>query len=149
MKIIILGAGQVGGALASNLASEANDITVVDKNETYLRDLRDHLDIGVVIGHASHPEVLLRAGIEDADMLIAVTSDDEINMVACQIVHSLFNTPTKIARVRSQEYAQYPGLFRKEAIPTDVIISPEQIVSKHIMRLIEHPGALQVLAGRP
>lgn len=145
MKIIILGAGQVGGALASNLASEANDITVVDKNETYLRDLRDHLDIGVVIGHASHPEVLLRAGIEDADMLIAVTSDDEINMVACQIAHSLFNTPTKIARVRSQEYAQYPGLFRKEAIPIDVIISPEQIVSKHIMRLIEHPGALQVL----
>ena len=145
MKIIILGAGQVGGALASNLASEANDITVVDKNETYLRDLRDHLDIGVVIGHASHPEVLLRAGIEDADMLIAVTSDDEINMVACQIAHSLFNTPTKIARVRSQEYAQYPGLFRNEAIPVDVIISPEQIVSKHIMRLIEHPGALQVL----
>ncbi|MDZ7923364.1 MAG: Trk system potassium transporter TrkA [Marinagarivorans sp.] len=145
MKIIILGAGQVGGTLASNLASEANDITVVDKNEAYLRDLRDRLDIGVVIGHASHPEVLKRAGIEDADMLIAVTSDDEINMVACQIAHSLFKTPTKIARVRSQEYAQYPGLFRNEAIPVDVIISPEQIVSKHIIRLIEHPGALQVL----
>jgi trk system potassium uptake protein TrkA len=145
MKIIILGAGQVGGTLASNLASEANDITVVDKNESYLRDLRDRLDIGVVIGHASHPEVLKRAGIEDADMLIAVTSDDEINMVACQIAHSLFKTPTKIARVRSQEYAQYPGLFRNEAVPVDVIISPEQIVSKHIIRLIEHPGALQVL----
>lgn len=145
MKIIILGAGQVGGTLAANLASEANDITVVDKHDAILRDLRDHLDIGVVTGHASHPEVLQRAGIDDADMLIAVTSDDETNMVACQIAHSLFHTPTKIARIRSQEYVQYPGLFRNEAMPVDVIISPEQIVSKHIRRLIERPGALQVL----
>ncbi|HEY7772003.1 MAG TPA: Trk system potassium transporter TrkA [Marinagarivorans sp.] len=145
MKIIILGAGQVGGTLASTLASEANDITIVDKNEAYLRDLRDHLDIGVVVGHASHPAVLQRAGIEDADLLIAVTSDDEINMVACQIAHSLFHTPTKIARVRAQEYVQYPGLFRNEGMPVDVIISPEQIVSKHIIRLVEQPGALQVL----
>ncbi|WP_053981933.1 Trk system potassium transporter TrkA [Marinagarivorans algicola] len=145
MKIIILGAGQVGGTLAANLASEANDITIVDKNEHFLRDLRDHLDIGVVVGHASHPTVLQQAGIEDADLLIAVTSDDEINMVACQIAHSLFKTPTKIARIRSQEYAQYPGLFRNEAMPVDVIISPEQIVSQHITRLIEQPGALQVL----
>lgn len=145
MKIIILGAGQVGGTLAANLASEANDITIVDKDETFLRDLRDHLDIGVVVGHASHPAVLQQAGIEDADLLIAVTSDDEINMVACQIAHSLFKTPTKIARIRSQEYAQYPGLFRNEAMPVDVIISPEQIVSQHITRLVEQPGALQVL----
>lgn len=145
MKIIILGAGQVGGALAGNLASEANDITIIDKNEVFLRNLRDQLDIGVVVGHASHPEALQRAGIEDADMLIAVTSDDETNMVACQIAHSLFHTPTKIARIRSQEYVQYPGLFRNEALPVDVIISPEQIVSRHITRLIERPGALQVL----
>ncbi len=145
MKIIILGAGQVGGALAGNLASEANDITIIDKNEVFLRNLRDQLDIGVVVGHASHPEVLKRAGIEDADMLIAVTSDDETNMVACQIAHSLFHTPTKIARIRSQEYVQYPGLFCNEALPVDVIISPEQIVSRHITRLIERPGALQVL----
>lgn len=145
MKIIILGAGQVGGTLAGNLSSEANDITVVDRNENSLRELRDRIDIGVVAGHASHPSVLLRAGIEDADMLIAVTSDDEINMVACQIAHSLFHTPTKIARVRSQEYASYPGMFRKEAIPVDVIISPEQIVSNYIYRLVEHPGALQVV----
>lgn len=145
MKIVILGAGQVGGTLATNLASEANDITVVDLNETHLRELRDRIDIGVVCGHASHPAVLLQAGIEDADMLIAVTSDDEINMVACQIAHSLFHTPTKIARVRSQEYASYPGLFRKEAIPVDVIISPEQIVSNYIFRLVEQPGALQVV----
>jgi trk system potassium uptake protein len=151
MKIIILGAGQVGGALAMNLSNEANDITVVDRNENFLRDLRDRLDIAVVCGHASHPSVLQRAGIEDADMLIAVTSDDEINMVACEIAHNLFHTPTKIARIRSQEYVAFPGLFRKETIPVDVIISPEQIVSDYIYRLIEHPGALQVVdfaAGR-
>ena len=89
MKIVILGAGQVGGTLAANLANEANDITVVDTDEAALRDLRDRIDIGVVGGHASHPAILQRAGIEDADMLIAVTSGDEINMMACQIAHSL------------------------------------------------------------
>lgn len=145
MKIIILGAGRVGGTLAANLSSEANDITVVDSNELYLRELRDRIDIRVVVGHASHPDVLLQAGIEDADMLIAVTGIDEINMVACQIAHSLFRTPTKIARIRSQEYAGYEGLFRSEAVPVDVIISPEQLVSDYICRLIEQPGALQVL----
>ncbi|MCR6653095.1 MAG: Trk system potassium transporter TrkA [Cellvibrionaceae bacterium] len=145
MKIIILGAGQVGGALAANLSSEANDITVVDRNENALRELRDRIDIGVVAGHASHPSVLLRAGIEDADLLIAVTSDDEINIVACEIAHSLFHTPTKIARLRSQEYASYPSMFRNDAIPVDVIISPEQIVSNYIYRLVEQPGALQVV----
>ena len=145
MKIIILGAGRVGGTLAANLSNEANDITVVDRNDAYLRELRDRIDIGVVTGHASHPEVLLQAGIEDADMLIAVTGVDEINMVACQIAHSLFRTPTKIARIRSQEYATHEGLFRNDAIPVDVIISPEQIVSDYLYRLIEQPGALQVL----
>ncbi len=145
MKIVILGAGQVGGTLASNLSSESNDITVVDQNEQSLRELRDRIDIGVVAGNASYPSVLVQAGIEDADMLIAVTSHDETNMIACQIAHSLFNTPTKIARIRSQEYASYTGLFRKDAIPVDVIISPEQIVSNYIYRLVEQPGALQVL----
>ncbi len=145
MKIIILGAGQVGGTLASNLSSEANDITVVDSNDTILRELRDRIDIGVVHGHASHPEVLLQAGIEDADMLIAVTSVDEINMVACQIAHSLFRTPTKIARIRAQEYASHTNLFQPDTIPIDVIISPEQLVSDYIHRLVEQPGALQVL----
>ncbi|WP_185234150.1 Trk system potassium transporter TrkA [Teredinibacter franksiae] len=145
MKIIILGAGRVGGTLAANLSNEANDITVIDRNESYLRELRDRIDIGVVTGHASHPEVLLRAGIEDADMLIAVTGVDETNMVACQIAHSLFRTPTKIARIRSQEYASHEGLFHPDAIPVDVIISPEKIVSDYLYRLIEQPGALQVL----
>ena len=145
MKIVILGAGQVGGTLAANLANEANDITVVDTDEAALRDLRDRIDIGVVGGHASHPAILQRAGIEDADMLIAVTSGDEINMMACQIAHSLFHTPTKIARVRSQEYVTHSSLFCKESIPIDVIISPEQVVSNYIFRLVEQPGALQVV----
>ena len=145
MKIIILGAGRVGGTLAYNLASEANDITVVDTNQTQLRELQDRIDIGIVTGHASYPEVLLQAGIEDADMLIAVTGVDEINMVACQIAHSLFRTPTKIARIRSQEYANHDGLFHPNAMPVDVTISPEQLVSDYIYRLLEQPGALQVL----
>lgn len=145
MKIIILGAGRVGGTLANNLSNEANDITVVDSVESRINALRDRIDIGAVIGHASHPEVLLQAGIEDADMLIAVTGVDEINMLACQIAHSLFRTPTKIARIRSTEYAQHDGLFRNEAIPVDFIISPEQLVSDHISRLIRRPGALQVM----
>ncbi|GAB1255519.1 Trk system potassium transporter TrkA [Aurantivibrio plasticivorans] len=145
MKIIILGAGQVGGTLAQNLASEANDITIVDANENKLRDLRDRLDIGVVVGVASYPEILIQAGIRDADMLIAVTNDDETNMIACQVAYSLYRTPTKIARIRSHAYLSHSDLFRNDAIPIDVLISPEQLVSDYIYRLIEHPGALQVL----
>ncbi|MEX1033978.1 MAG: Trk system potassium transporter TrkA [Cellvibrionaceae bacterium] len=145
MKIIILGAGQVGGTLAQNLANEANDITVVDGNEARLQALRDRIDIGVVCGAASHPEILIQAGIRDADLLIAVTNDDETNMVACQVSHSLFRTPTKIARIRANAYLAQPDLFRDTAIPIDVLISPEQLVSDYICRLIEQPGALQVL----
>ncbi len=151
MKIIILGAGQVGSSLANNLASEANDITVVDTNSGLLHDLQDRLDLRTVCGQASHPEVLLRAGAEDADMIIAVTNSDETNIVACQVSHTLFRTPTKIARVRAQEYLQYPELFAHSAMPVDVLISPEQLVTDYIYRLIQHPGALQVLdfsAGR-
>ncbi len=145
MKIIILGAGQVGGTLADNLANEDNDITIVDTDEQRLRELRDRMDIGVVTGAASYPQTLIQAGIEDADILIAVTNNDEINMVACQIAHSLFSTPTKIARIRAPGYVKYPNLFRNDGIPVDVIISPEKLVSDYIFRLIEHPGALQVL----
>lgn len=145
MKIIILGAGQVGGSLAEHLASEANDITVVDTDEGRLRDLRDRLDIGVITGEGSHPDILIQAGIEDADMLIAVTNNDEINMIACRVADSLFRTPTKIARVRSTAYLTHRGLFESGAIPIDVLISPEQLVSDYIFRLIENPGALQVL----
>lgn len=145
MKIIILGAGQVGSSLASNLASEANDITVVDANSDSLRELKDRLDIRTVVGHGSHPDVLERAGAEDAEMLIAVTNSDETNMVACQVAYTLFHTPTKIARVRESEYLVHPDLFSPETMPVDVLISPEALVTRYIERLIEHPGALQVL----
>ncbi|NIP73530.1 MAG: Trk system potassium transporter TrkA [Gammaproteobacteria bacterium] len=145
MKIIILGAGQVGSSVAHNLASEANDITIVDTNPQVLRELQDRLDLRAVAGQASHPTVLRRAGAEDADMIIAVTNSDETNMIACQVAYTLFHTPTKIARVRAVEYLSHPKLFAQEALPIDVIISPEQLVCDYIERLIEHPGALQVL----
>jgi len=145
MKIIILGAGQVGSSVATNLASEANDITVVDEDAAVLQDLQDRLDIRTVIGLASHPDTLAQAGADDADMLIAVTNSDETNMIACQVAYTLFHTPTKIARVRSVEYLKYQRLFSQEALPVDVLISPEQLVTDYIQRLIENPGALQVL----
>ncbi len=145
MKIIILGAGQVGGTLAEHLASEANDITVVDTSNENLHELQDRLDLRTVSGMASHPSVLKQAGAEDADMLIAVTNSDEVNMIACQVAYSMYRTPTKIARVRSADYFDIHSLFKNEAIPIDVLIRPEQLVTDNIARLIDHPGALQVL----
>ncbi len=146
MNIIILGAGQVGASLAEHLArEEENKITVVDHDGRRLRELADRLDIGTVTGHGSYPGVLRQAGAEDADMIIAVTPSDEVNMVACQVGYTLFRTPTKIARVRATAYMSRTGLFCNEALPIDVLISPEQIVTNYIRRLIEHPGALQVL----
>ena len=145
MKIIILGAGQVGGTLAENLAIEENDITVVDTDSERLRELQDRLDIRTIHGMASFPTVLKQAGADDADMLVAVTNSDEVNMVACQIAFTMFHTPTKIARIRQTAYLARSGLFSEEAFPVDVLISPEQVVTNHIKRLIEHPGALQVL----
>ncbi|MEN8129043.1 MAG: Trk system potassium transporter TrkA [Pseudomonadota bacterium] len=145
MKIIILGAGQVGQSLAHSLANEANDITVVDKRNEVLQELRDRVDLRTVSGRASHPSVLEQAGAQDANMVIAVTDSDETNMVACQIAYTLFHTPTKIARIRATEYLTYSNLFVQEALPIDVLISPELLVNQYIQRLIEHPGALQVL----
>lgn len=145
MKILILGAGQVGHSVAESLANESNDITIVDTNAVALRDLREKLDVRVEVGQASYPRVLERAGIEDADMLIAVTNSDEINMVACQVAHTLYRTPTKIARIRSSHYLDRKELFNADAVPIDVLISPEQLVTEYIFRLISHPGASQVL----
>ncbi|WP_166268650.1 Trk system potassium transporter TrkA [Marinobacter caseinilyticus] len=145
MKIIILGAGQVGGTLAENLANEANDITIIDSDGVRLRELQDRLDIRTVQGRGSYPTVLRQAGAEDADMLIAVTNSDETNMVACQVAYSLFKTPTKISRVRANAYLARKELFGSGGFPVDVLISPEQVVTQHITRLIEYPGALQVL----
>ena len=129
MKVIILGAGQVGSTVAENLATEANDITVVDTDGERLRTLQDQLDIRAVAGNGAHPEILQRAGAEDADMLLAVTNSDEVNMLACQVASTLFQTPTKIARVRSAEYLKYKELFAPDALPVDVHISPEQLVT--------------------
>lgn len=145
MKIIILGAGQVGSSVLASLASEANDIVMVDTQPAILKDLQDRFDIGTVQGNAAHPPVLKRAGADEADMLIAVTSDDETNMLACLMADILFKVPRKIARVRAIEYFSYPGIFSPETIPIDVVISPEQIITQFIQRLLEYPGASQVL----
>ncbi|MGA0935085.1 MAG: Trk system potassium transporter TrkA [Pseudohongiellaceae bacterium] len=145
MKIIILGANKVGAALAENLAKEANDITVVDPNATRLRELKDRLDIATVEGQVSYPNILENAGARDADMLIAITESDEVNLVACQIAYSLFRTPKKICRLRSNSYVAEKKLFCPEGIPIDVVISPEQEVSHYIKSLIDLPGSLQVL----
>jgi len=145
MKIIIVGAGQVGSSLAAELASEANDITVIDTDANRLRELGDRLDIRTVVGRGSFPTILRQAGADDADMLIAVSSSDETNMIACQVAYTLFRTPTKIARIRESAYLTRGGLFHNESVPIDVLISPEQAVTTYVKRLIEHPGALQVL----
>ena len=145
MEIVILGAGQVGTTVAETLVKEDNELTVVDSSATRLRALQDHLDLRTVHGQASHPSVLERAGLNNAEMLLAVTGSDETNMVACQVAHTVFNTPTKIARIRDQEYVDHSELFTPEAMSVDVIISPEQLVTRNVQRLIETPGALQVL----
>ena len=116
MKIIILGAGQVGSSVAANLCGEANDVTVVDGNPERLQSLQDRYDLRTVLGLASHPTVLERAGAQDADMIIAVTNSDEVNMVACQVAYTLFRTPTKIARIRENEYQNHTQLFAQEAL---------------------------------
>lgn len=146
MKIIILGAGQVGGSLAENLVGENNDITIVDQSNERLQELQERFDLRVMHGSASDPDTLAEAGADDADMLIAVTNSDEVNMVACQIAFTLFNVPKKIARIRSQSVVMHEQeLFNSDAFPIDHIIAPEKLVSDYIVRLIEHPGALQVV----
>lgn len=146
MKIIILGAGQVGGTLAEHLANENNDITVVDTDGEALRALKDRLDIRTVTGGASYPDSLLDAGAPDSEMLIAVTNSDEVNMMACQIAHTMFRIPQKISRVRSREYLDHQEqLFGADHIPVDVTIGPEQLVTDAIKQLITNPGALQVM----
>lgn len=145
MKILILGAGQVGASVAAALASENSDITVVDNDQGRLRDLAERLDLRTVLGHASLPSVLGHAGAEDADLVIAVTSSDEVNLVACQVCDTVYKTPTKIARLREMEYLQHPELIHRGRSSVDVAISPEALVCQHVQRLIEFPGALQVL----
>ncbi len=146
MKVVILGAGQVGETLAENLVQEHNDITLVDIDEKRLNDLELRLDIQTVLGSATQPNVLIKAGTEQADMLIAVTNSDEVNMLSCFIAYQLFRTPKKVARIRSEDYLHYPKLFAEDKLPIDVCISPEELITKHIKYLIMYPGATQVIS---
>ncbi|EME69809.1 potassium transporter peripheral membrane component [Paramagnetospirillum caucaseum] len=147
MKVIVCGAGQVGFNIAHYLAGENNDVTIIDQRPELIRKVSDTLDVQVVLGFASHPAVLEQAGAGDADMIIAVTAADEVNMVACQVAHSLFNVPTKIARVRSQSYLAplWANLFSREHLPIDVIISPEIEVARAITKRLQVPGAIDVI----
>jgi len=145
LKIVILGAGQVGSSVAESLVSEANDITVVDIDPTRLRKLQDRLDLRTVTGNAAHPAILEQAGARDADMILAVTQSDETNMVACKLAATMFNIPTKIARIRSADYLSHPEIFSAENFAVDLSICPEQVLTDYIVKLIEFPEALQVL----
>jgi trk system potassium uptake protein TrkA len=144
VKILILGAGQVGSTVAESLVGEANDITVVDTDGEKLSQLQDRLDLRTLVGNAAHPSVLEQAGIADTDMLLAVTQSDEVNMVACKLAASLYNTPTRIARIRSADFLARPEVFSKENFCVDFSICPEQILTDYIVKLIEFPEALQV-----
>ncbi|AKO46016.1 Trk system potassium transporter TrkA [[Haemophilus] ducreyi] len=145
MKILILGAGQVGSTLAENLVSEDNDITLIDADQSCLNLLQDKHDLQVVNGNGASPQILRDAGASDADLIVAVTESDETNMIACQIAHTLFHIPTKIARIRNSDYVrEKEQLFNDNALPIDHIIVPEVLVKEEILRLINYPGALQV-----
>ncbi len=146
MKIVILGAGQVGRTAAYQLSrEEANEVTVVDMNEEILRDLQDRIDIRTIVGNAAYPTVLEAAGAAEADIIVALTNSDEVNMMACEVAYALFRTPIKIARIRAAEYTSRAELFAEQALAVDVFISPEQLVTEYIEQLIRYPGTLQVL----
>jgi len=145
VKVIVCGAGQVGFNIAKQLAAEHNDVTVIDHNAELIRKISDTLDVQGMTGHAAHPDVLERAGASDADMIIAVTQNDEVNMIACQVAHSLFNLPMKVARIRTQAYLQkqWLNMFSRDHLPIDVIISPEVEVGRAVLRRLAMPGAFE------
>ncbi|MBT3659825.1 MAG: Trk system potassium transporter TrkA [Rhodospirillaceae bacterium] len=147
MKVIVCGAGQVGYNIARHLALESNDVTVVDQSPELVRRINDNLDVNGIVGQASHPAVLDQAGARDSDMLIAVTATDEVNMVACQVAHSIFEVPTKIARIREQGYLSplWANLFFRDNMPIDVIISPEIEVARAVTRRLQVPGAFEMI----
>jgi len=145
MKIIIIGAGQVGSSVAESLLSEENDITIVDQDEDVLTDLQNRLDLRVISGNAAHPTILAQAGAQDADLLIAVTQSDQTNLVACKVAQSLFNIPTRIARLRAHDFLDNERLLSREVFAVDFVLCPEQIVTEYIVRLVQFPEALQVL----
>ena len=143
MKVIICGAGQVGWQIARHLAGERNDVTIVDMNPDLVRRATETLDVQGVAGFASYPDVLDRAGARDADMVVAATYSDEVNMVVCQVAHSVFGVQRKIARLRAQSYlaAEYADLYRRDNLPIDVIISPEKEVAEAALQRLGAPAA--------
>ena len=147
MKVIVCGAGLVGSNIARHLSMENNDVTIVDQSAELVRRITDTIDVNGVVGHASHPDILELAGVADADMIIAVTYADEVNMVACQVAHSLFDVPTKIARIRHQSYLSpmWANLFSRDHLPIDVIISPELEVARAVTRRLQVPGAFEMI----
>jgi trk system potassium uptake protein TrkA len=147
MKVIVCGAGQVGYSIARQLSMENNDVTVVDQSSELISQITDTLDVKGVVGHASRPDVLESAGVEDTDMIIAVTYADEVNMVACQVAHSLFDVPKKIARVRHQSYLMpiWANLFSRDHMPIDVIISPEIEIAHAVTGRLQVPGAFEMI----
>lgn len=147
MKVIVCGAGQVGFGIAERLAAEQNDVTVIDSSPVLIQTITDSLDVQGIVGHGSYPDILQRAGAEDAEMIIAVTFTDEVNMMACQVAHSLFNIPTKIARIRAQSYLEpvWGNLFSRDNLPIDVIISPEMAVGEMVLRRLALPGAFETI----
>jgi len=147
MRVIICGAGRVGYGLAQRLAAENNSVTIVDMSADLIQTITTDLDVRGVVGHGSHPDILVQAGVESADMIIGVTYADEVNMMACQVAHSLFNVPVKVARVRAQSYleSQWNDLYSRENMPIDIIISPEIEIGKAILRRLNTPGAFNVV----
>jgi len=148
MKVIICGAGQVGHNIARYLAQEDNDVTVIDQRPELSRKISDTLDVKAITGFASHPNVLAQAGASDADMLIAVTQADEVNMLACQVAHSLFDVTTKIARIRQQGYMdpKWANLYSRDQLPIDVVISPELEVARAVARRLRVPGTFDMIS---
>ena len=147
MKVIVCGAGQVGFNIAKQLATEHNDVTVIDQSRELVKRVNDQLDVKSIVGHAARPNVLNQAGASEADMIVAVTQIDEINMMVCQVAHSLFNVSTRIARVRSQEYLrpEWSNLFSRDHMPIDVIISPEVEIARAVTRRLRAPGAINMI----
>lgn len=145
MNIVILGAGQVGSAIATQLSvDDKNNITIIDTNQDYLDEASKYLDINTILGNASHPSILEKSGIETTDMVIAVTKSDETNMLACQMAHTLYGVKKKIARIRTAEYLHKKELFTENAIPIDFVITPEILITNYLARVIEEPGAAQI-----
>lgn len=145
MRVIVCGAGRVGFGIARRLSGERNDVTVIDQDRSLVRSVAERLDVRGVVGNGSYPDVLAEAGARDADMVVAVTYSDEVNMIACQIAQTLFNVPTKIARIRAAGYLdpRYSDLFSRNHMPIDVIISPEREVSQAIIQRMATPGAFE------